>query len=277
MIAFEGRWICAACKPTFVQQLKEGCLAPVPLSLPDGFQERPLGFVELVSLTWALLRRDWFPIGALALLVAVPVNLILLATEPGDEVSLGELGRHVRMVQFLETVIGVLASLGIARIVSERLQGRTTTFGRALLHGLTCWLPGIWTGMLGTIIISLLFLALIVPGVIWMGYYSFATTVVSLRALGGKRALDYSKALVRGRWWAVSGRLIGLVCVSMVPAVAVEIPIAFAPESAALSFVSYMLTDLFYAFVSVGATVLFLNLDAIQSREQASKVAPQLP
>jgi hypothetical protein len=277
MIYLEARWVCAACKPAFIQQLREGCLLSAAPSLPDGFQERPLGFGELTSLSWALVRLDWLPIGMLTLLVAVPINLAVLVTEPGDEASWREFGRHFRTIQLLEIVIGVLAALGIAKIVSERLEGRSTGLRGALLHAFQRWLPGIWTGLLGLIIAGLLLLALIVPGVIWMGYYSFASAVTSLRDCGGKRALDYSKSLVRGRWWAVVWRLLALSGLAMIPIVAIEVAVAFAPTSAGLSLVTYVLTDLFFAFVSVGATVLFLNLEAIQRRSPAPVGPPASP
>jgi len=266
VIHLEGRWICAACKPAFVQQLREGCLVPVAPPLPDGFDEHPLAFGDLVAASWRLLLRDWVPIGILTLLVAVPINLVVVLTEPGDDASWREFGGHFRTLQLLELFIGFFASLGIAKIVSERLEGRAMGVGGALRHAFRRWLPGIGTNLVGSIIIVLLLFLLIVPGIIWAGYYSFSTAIVSLRDRAGMRALDYSKSLVRGRWWAVMWRLIGLVGLSMLPMIVLEVAIAFAPESAALSYTSYLAADLFYTFVSVGSTVLFLNLEAIQRR-----------
>jgi hypothetical protein len=266
MIHFEGRSICAGCKPTFVQQLKEGCLAPVADALPEGFDERMMGFGELMAMSWKLLRRDWWPIAALTLLAAVPINLVLLAIGTEEAESFQDVSREFRIMSLLETVIGVLGSLGIAKVVSERLEGREIGLGGALMHAFRRWLPGIGTGILGNIIAGLLLLLLIVPGLIWMGYYSFSTVVVSLCDSGGKSALDYSKSLVHGRWWAVVGRLLVLGIVALMPMIPIHIGVAFLPPWRAFSFCSDLLTDLCYALLTVGTTVLFLNLDAIQRR-----------
>jgi hypothetical protein len=47
----------------------------------------------------------------------------------------------------------------------------------------------------------------------------------------------------------------------------IEVGIMFAPELGVISFASSVLTDLCFAFTSVGTVVLFLNLDAIHRRD----------
>jgi hypothetical protein len=270
VIQFEGRQICAACKPAFVQQLREGVLQPLPEALPEGFEERTLGMGELVKVSWRVVRADWMAIAGLVLLVGVPINLLISIFDPSsEEVTLREIGRSFRFQQSLEMFVGVLASLGIARIVSERLQGRKAGFVDGLLHGLRRWLPGVGTGIVEYFILLIMILLLVVPGIIWTGYYVFSIAVVSLRGCAGKGALDYSKALVKGRWWGVVGRILGLTGLSFIPMILIEIGLAFAPTSDALSFISMLLTDVCFAFASVGTTVLFLNLDAVHQNDPA--------
>lgn len=269
MIQFEGRWICAACKPTFVQQLKEGVLEPVPQPMPEGFEERTLSLGEVVALSWRVVRQDWKAIATLVVLVAAPVNLVLSVIDPGEEPTMREVGRSFRIQQFMETFFGVLSTLGIAKIVSERMLGRRAGFVDGLLHAVRRWLPAIGTGIIEGLIVVFLMLLLIVPGIIWAGYYSFSIAVVSLRACAGKTALDYSKALVKGRWWGVVGRMLGLAGISMIPVIIFEIGVALAPASTALTFASAVLTDLSFAFTTVGATILFLNLDAVHRNDPA--------
>jgi hypothetical protein len=163
-------------------------------------------------------------------------------------------------------LIGVVAVLGIAWVVSERVEGRTPSFVGALKKALPRWLPAIGTNLLMGLTVGFLTLLLIVPGIIYAGYYAFAIYAVALRGCGGNQALDYSKALVKGRWWRVVGKTAGLFLPALIPMVMVAVPMAFAPESRFLTILTETLNDVFLAYFSVGATLFFLNLDAMERK-----------
>src|SRR5262249_49429375 len=144
IIQFEGHRICTACKPTFVQQLKEGVLAPAEQPLPVGFNERALSMGELIKLSWRAVCANWPAIVGLVLVVALPINFLLSMLDSGDDLATQEGRRAFQHQQSLETLVGVLSSLSIARIVSGRLQGKKVGFFEALLHAVSRWLPGVW-------------------------------------------------------------------------------------------------------------------------------------
>lgn len=54
-------------------------------------------------------------------------------------------------------------------------------------------------------IVLALLLLLIIPGLILMIYYTFLYQVIALTDLKWKKALDYSKYIVRGSFWRVTG------------------------------------------------------------------------
>lgn len=58
------------------------------------------------------------------------------------------------------------------------------------------------------IIILLLFLALVVPGIIFLVFYSLAIYVFFFENKRGMSAIKRSKRLVKNHWWAVAGRLL---------------------------------------------------------------------
>lgn len=63
--------------------------------------------------------------------------------------------------------------------------------------------------ILSSLLLSLLFLSLIIPGIIFSVYWSFATILVVLEGLKTtKAALARSKELVKGYWWPVLGRML---------------------------------------------------------------------
>jgi len=277
LIQINDRWICASCKPLFLQQLTEGTLPPPAFPLPDEFDERILDYFVLVKLSARLVWRDWAPILGLSLLAAVPVNLFLLAIGVFEGESPISVAQQYWATGLLEVLIAVVASLGIAKVVSERMEGRQIGFGGGLEHALRRWLPGIGTGLLGNLIAGFLLLLLIVPGLIWLGYYSFTSPIVSLRGCAGSTALDYSKALVRGRWWAVVGRIFVLGAIVFVIMVPIQVAVALAPPWPSLSFAAAVLGDLCYIPATVGTTVLFLNLDAMQRRSPDRTRIPDIP
>ncbi len=271
VITLEGRRVCAACKPRVLQQIKEGSLDPLPFP-PIELAERELGIQALIAVSWKIVCRDWRAILALELLVAIPGNWILSFFDPGENGGLYEYGSYFRVAQAVETLIGVVAALGIAQIVNARVQGRSLSFGAALFHAVRRWLPGIGTNFLASLCIGLLLLLLIVPGVIYLVAYAFVIPVVALRETSGTRALAYSKTLVQGRWWRVAGRLFGLFLVPATGIFLVGMALSFAPESRALSFTTETVNDLFFAFMRVGTAVLFLNLDAVVRREPLNAI-----
>lgn len=280
LIHIEGRQVCGSCKPLVVQQLKEGCLPPPP-PLPSA--EHPvenggelLRFGSLMVLSWKMLWQDWRAILGITVLTAIPVNVLLQLAAPissGEELVAREFVRLVKMGTLLETLIGVVASLGIAYVISERVEGRRTGFGAALRHALSRWLPAMGTGLLESIIVGFLTLLLIVPGIIWFVFYTFSICVVSLRDRSGTRALYYSKMMVQGRWWAVAGRVLGLTFLPMGATFFIGVGFAFAPDEPLLSLLSDILTDLLFAYLVVGVVVLFLNLEAVERKKETAGCA----
>lgn len=67
------------------------------------------------------------------------------------------------------------------------------------------------TSLLAGLIILLGFVLLIVPGIIFTVWYSFASWVVIAEGISGSAALKQSKNYVKDRWWSVAWRLLGIV------------------------------------------------------------------
>ncbi len=171
-------------------------------------------------------------------------------------------------------LIAIVGSLGVAKIVSGRLEGRPIGLSGAIAHALRRWLPAVWTSFLAGIIVILWALLLIVPGIIWTGYYAFDVSLVSLRDCAGMTALNYCKFLVSGRWWAVAGRCFLLSLVPAVPSYLVQFGMKHITQWPAAIFAAFMVLALFRMFVGWSTTILFLNLDAMWRRAEPSRALP---
>ena len=209
--------------------------------------------------------------------VTVPMHYLLRPFDYAEGASAQQMIRYFKVSQSLEHLLGVIAALGIAYIVRERLEGRPAPLPATIAHSLRRWLPGAWTEFLSALVVGLLTIALIVPGIIWLGYYSFTVAIVSLRDDSGTQALARSKRLVRGRWWKVARTMLALFAVAVVPAVAISAGLSFLPQAPWLDLLSSVLSALPFVFVSTGSTLLFLNLEAISVSPAAEVATSPVP
>jgi hypothetical protein len=261
VIEIGGRVVCAVCKPRLVRQLAEG-VAASDLQL---LSENELSVGSILALTWTMFRRDWGKILTLTIVIAIVMHFLALPFEAGEAATLREMARSFRMYMLIEIVIGVVGRLGIAWIVQERIAGREVSFGGAFKHAMNRWGAGAWTEFVANFVIGLMTLAFIVPGVIWLVFYSFTTCAVSLRSCAGDSALRYSKRLVRGRWWRVAGRMLALFAISAVLPIVAGALMVFLPENDGISLVVDLVTEVPFAFFATGVVVVFSNLDAVSN------------
>ena len=166
---------------------------------------------EIVASGWDLYCLHLKRILLIFLVVYVPIN-IGLSFDPGRR-----LGRNVWRTRAQDAygdhpTDGILrrysgdhgpgqADRGVSLRTHHHVAPGPAPRGLALADA-------ILTGLLAMLIVFGLTLLLIVPGVIWVIYYSFFLFVVALRGLSGKPALDYSKAIVKGQWWRVFGYML---------------------------------------------------------------------
>lgn len=80
------------------------------------------------------------------------------------------------------------------------------------------------------VLVLLWSLLLIIPGIIFSVYYSFAVYAFFFEGQKGIKAIKRSKALVKGYWWPVAGRVLGLSLIIWLFMMLVSIPGMMAVE-----------------------------------------------
>ena len=229
---------------------------------------------EIVASGWDLYCLHLKQILLIFLVVYVPIN-IGLSFVPAAEwaETYGALGRnmHMAIIQLSEFFVGVLATMALAKLIEESLYGHTITWLQALRHAVSRWGAAILTGLLAMLIVFGLTLLLIVPGVIWVIYYSFFIFVVALRGLSGKQALDYSKAIVKGQWWRVFAYMLVIQSLAILAAIVVTAPFQVLPKHWLLDILANTLSDLIAPLFLTMVIVFFLNNDYLRTwRESAN-------
>lgn len=219
---------------------------------------------RVITLGWELYCKHFKSILPIVLIVYIPIN-IGLSFVPVDyligEYGLRGFNMYMKIIQLTEFFFGIVATLALARLIEASLAGDPITWQQALRHSFSRWGASLGTGLLaGLIIIGLCFL-LIVPGIIWGLYYSLFVFVVALRGLSGKKALDYSKNIVKGQWWRVFGYLSVIGIMGFFAGIAVVAPFFFTPDNMIFNIVSDTLTDIVSALFIIMTCVFFLNND----------------
>ncbi len=188
---------------------------------------------KVIATGWSQYRKHFRSILTIFLIVYIPIN-VGLSFVPMDSLieahGLRGLWTYMRLIELTELLIGVLATMALARLIESSVSGEPITWSTALRHALTRWGASIWTALLGGMIIVGMCLLLIIPGIIWALYYSLFVYVVALRGLSGKEALDYSKGIVKGQWWRVFGYLLVIIVLEIIACLIVTLPFIFTPE-----------------------------------------------
>jgi len=258
IFTLEGRAVCAGCKPAVLARVLSG--APAPLEPVD--LTRELGFWEMLGTAGAVFREEWPRMLPLVVGVSLLCSGVLsLFPRPDPETAAGAF-RDVSQVMLIDLVLGIVATVGTVWLARERLEGRRATLAGALAQAGRRWLAAVGTGWLEGVILIVGFLLLIVPGVLFAGYYTFSTIIVALTGRSGMEALNHSKTLVTGRWWRVFGYSLALILPILGVGIVVGMASALWPDFTYPDWVENLAADLATLPAAVGLTVLYLHLEA---------------
>lgn len=225
-----------------------------------------LQYMELLKISWKLLREHFSSITILAAVGALP-GIYLIQTMPETALEsppflLILAGALISMLSYMSIIIF------IDDVVADREISLAHIFERASAR-----LPlAITTGLLCLLRLFGWFLLLFIPGIIKSVRYSFSLQAVVLREKAHGEAIDYSINLVRGYWWSV---VIAGICISL-PQFILSLPFAAShPASGSItSLLLGIIQILTTAFWYVGETVLFLALEQLK---QPSATIPAMP
>ena len=234
------------------------------------------GLGKTISSGWSFFLKNIRSILPVFLIVYIPIN-IGLSFVPGDYLvdnyGLRGFKMYMKIIQLTEFFIGVLATMSLARIIEASALGTPATWRDAMRHAFSRWGASIGTGLLAGVIILGMTLLLIIPGIIWSLYYSFFVFIVALRGLSGKKALEYSKGIVKGQWWRVFGYLLVINLLGAVASALIASPFIFTPEARILDILSDTLCDITSALFLCMTIVFFLNNDYLKRMGDQSQPA----
>jgi hypothetical protein len=217
--------------------------------MADGGASVEPGFRGVAFRVLGVCRARWPALLIAGLIVFVPLSLFDVVTEDAIELEDPDAGTLVAGLAAV-AVAAVAAMLGeviyagmVAGVVVAERDGRPHSVADSLRH-----LPYgrlLAVDLLAAGAIALGFLALIVPGFLFMVWFALVAPAVEIEGLGVRDSFRRSRELVRGRFWLVLGLLL---------------PILIAQDALSGALQSASLTELGEGFVGDWVGALIANL-----------------
>jgi hypothetical protein len=216
-----GRFLCAQCLRNPTPPLCAACF--VKWSDPLGILSAPFGIAPALGngarMVFPVLGR----VLLLCLLFAIPSGLLSYAT---TSTSVGPI-QQMRATNMFDFFIGLVCNVACLFLFIGVAEGRPLGLGQAVQEAgakygrvlSSYFRSGLWILLLG--------LLFVLPG-IWKAVLIAFSTAAAVRIRRGD-PLEFSTALVTGRWWPVFGTLAALVALLYVPGLV----LIFALESGA--------------------------------------------
>jgi hypothetical protein len=234
--------------------------------IPENLQNSLLDIGEYLSMGWSEFTKNFKTFLILMLLINLPIAIVGLFLPTTEEPTASEMGITV-VFGLLSVILGTLAALAIPKVIECSIQGQMLNATTALQTALPKLLIALLVSFVASLLVGIGFILLFIPG-IWLGVLlSFTFHAVALRDCGFN-ALDYSRSLVKGRWWSVFGRsfLLGFcfVLLFLILALAVGI-IGGLISLVGLGIAVQVLSSLIFALINYYGTtvytIMFLNFD----------------
>ncbi|HLD21545.1 MAG TPA: hypothetical protein VJB65_01480 [Patescibacteria group bacterium] len=239
-------------------------------------------FGELLKDSWELYTTQFKYILLLVVFFYFPFQLITTFTLPEETLIPTSFEAFIApppdtpdtiwtLVGNISWVVGsvftIIISISIILIVAKTLRKEQFLFSNLVKEAFQYFIPALLTTILLSLWLVLLFFLLIIPGIIFLVYWAFVMPTI---VMGGKKyikALQYSKSLVKGRWWQVCGRYIGLGLI--LGSILITIGLTTSPVMVAIPWlqaVLYAIFEIIAAFAGVFTALYFLDLQRTAPR-----------
>lgn len=235
--------------------------------------KKQFSVAKILTEAWKIFKENFQLILIITLIVYIPINIALAFVLIDD--TWQSVFNFYRISQILELLIGVISTMAIAYAIKKKIEGKSITIKEALKKSISRWGPAVSTNIILGLFLFGLTLLLIIPGIIFYVYWFFAIFVVILKNKSGKKALDYSKQVVKGRWWTVAGYILIFSFFAFLSIIINEILYWILPEgylfneNLIFSILSYTIIDIIQSFFIVVLTIFFINFDATKKIKTA--------
>jgi hypothetical protein len=116
----------------------------------------------------------------------------------------------------ISAVLSIIASGAYPPVVREAIQGQRLTIGEALGHAYRRFWSLLAAGILVGLIVFVGFIALLIPGIIFLTWYAYTVPAIMLENKGALEGMSASKAFGRDKKWSTLGIFVVFILVYIV-------------------------------------------------------------
>lgn len=219
--------------------------------------KKEMGFVDIFSETLDIYLKNFFVLVSLSLLLFfVPAFVLTYFDLKGSALE-----PAVIVLSLFFIFLLLVFYLSMIFAVSKLAKKQKIDVRGAIHGGATFFWPGLAVIIMLVLFLLGLFILLIIPGVIFFVYWIFSMYAVVIENKKGMDALNYSKKLVKGKWWKTFGYVILInVIVNVVPLI-IAITVADPFKNA---FFSQLISAILSPITMIFMALYFFNLKSVK-------------
>ncbi len=233
------------------------------------------GAMDILQQSWLLYKQrmqTFLGIAAAPLVVSIGLLLLLaggslaLLAKSGSSsvVAMFATGIALPLIILMVIIIAIISvwsQIALLYAIKDNQEGIGVV--EAYRRSWAKILPYSWVIFLQGLITVLGFLLFIIPGIIFSVWYSLTIFVFIIEDLKGMNALQKSKEYIKGKWWAVFGRLFFIFFLFFIPVMIT--PILFENIPAAEVITNFMLDLFFIPLITIYLFCIYNNIKAIKN------------
>ena len=169
--------------------------------------------IELFQASWGIFSGNPKLYVGIMLVPAI-ISYLLAISEPNFSTAVINVYEWAIYGVFMLVLFVVNLLMGIALVLA--LSNQSLSIKAAYSEARKYFWRYILLSILLTVILGLGYLFLIIPGIILTVWFSFSVFVMILENQGPINSLKQSRRYVKGRWWGIFGRLLGLILLTFI-------------------------------------------------------------
>jgi len=215
---------------------------------------------NLLQDSWRIYRDNFKKLVTISILAFLPLLLIMV---------LSWLPNSILWINLILIIAAIYAGTIGSVMLVLLLKNRETNFRELMEKAKPLFWKFLLVSLLSGVLLILLYLALIIPGIIFSIFWALASYTLIFEGKTGISALRRSRELINGNWWAVFARYLVYILIYVILSTIISVLFISAKDGSAFFYVgqiiNYMASFIFMPFSIVFFFVLYRNLKAIKS------------
>lgn len=258
----------------------------------DWINGKEMRYIEIFSLGMYIFRKNFKKISFIVVAVFFPIAIlhtfimnqmfltadslsVLMQATSVDTTALWDMAKTYGGNQLLQIAVLLwlepVGAIAVAKLTKSYLMEEELSPKEAIGEGLNCLGSYMVAGVLVALCVGLGFGAFLLPGVYLGIMMMFYIQAIGLSGQTGKKSIQYSAALVKGRWFKTLGFFIFILILSLGFNNMIDLVVSLFGDGFVIDLVFMALSYFTEGLTIICTTVLFLNREMLVHGKKLSK------